>query len=124
MTKENAHLYLPFVQALAEGKEIEVFNSYGEWASIENLTFSAIPERYRIKTEKKFIPFTWEDREFLRGKWFLKKTDISTGKNVEYALTRIYFDEVYFGQSRYSYYDLMRYFTFLDGSPCGKEVEE
>lgn len=124
MTKENAHEYLPFVQALAEGKEIEVFDCSGKWASIENLNFNAIPERYRIKPEKKLVPFTWEDRDLLRGKWCIKHNDIVNGKTKEYAITCITDIEVYFGASKYSYSDFMRYFTFLDGSPCGKEVEE
>ena len=124
MTKENAHEYLPFVQALAEGKEIEVFNSDGEWASIVNLNFNATPERYRIKPEKKIVPFTWDDRELFRGKWVVKKVDLSIGKSKEYLITCITDNEVHFGASEYTYTEFMNYFTFLDGSPCGKEVEE
>lgn len=115
MTKENAHEYLPFVQALAEGKEIEVFNSDGEWASIENLIFNAIPERYRIKPEKKLVPFTWEDRELLMGKWIVNKLS-----HVCAMITSI----SPFSVNYMTYKELFEDYMFLDGSPCGKEVEE
>ena len=52
MNKENAHLYLPLIQALAEGKTIQ-FN-HGEgfgWVDRERVQFDFPPENYRIKPE-------------------------------------------------------------------------
>ncbi len=51
MNKNNAHLYLPLVQALADGKTIQ-FNQDedGDWVDINNLTqFNIRPECYRVK---------------------------------------------------------------------------
>lgn len=72
--------------------------------------------------EAKYIPFDLskeEDRDFLRGKW-VKKKDTEN----EYQLTL-------FAHKGYSWRALANtgqefydYFTFLDGTPVGKKVEE
>ena len=57
MNKENAHFYLPLVQALIDGKQIQykqecLNNSY--WVDYENdeeIGFNDDPEDYRIKPE-------------------------------------------------------------------------
>jgi len=54
MNKDNAHLYLPLVQALADGKVIQVsagFKSARVWSDLENVEFTESPGRYRIKPE-------------------------------------------------------------------------
>jgi len=60
MNKDNAHLYLPFVQALADGKTVQmadnVIDGEGEgwegWdSSVTNINFTEPPEYYRIKPE-------------------------------------------------------------------------
>jgi hypothetical protein len=49
MNKENAHLFLPLVQAFAEGKTIQYAGV--NWEDIEELVFSEYdkPKDYRIK---------------------------------------------------------------------------
>lgn len=52
MNKDNAHLYLPLIQALAEGKTIQVYIPYNKtWVDKDNLKFDASPDQYRIKPE-------------------------------------------------------------------------
>jgi hypothetical protein len=55
MNKENAHLYLPLVQALADGKTIQVKHN-GIWNDCVRVDFNAEPKYYRIKPE----PRTWK----------------------------------------------------------------
>lgn len=50
MNKDNAHLYLPFVQALADGKTLQVLEG-SEWVDLPSASFTNIPENYRIKPE-------------------------------------------------------------------------
>jgi hypothetical protein len=50
MNKQNAHQYLPLVQALSEGKTIQRSIS-DQWIDGENFDFSFPPESYRIKPE-------------------------------------------------------------------------
>ena len=53
MNKTNAHLYLPLVQALAEGKTIEKKLREDLWAPISEIEFLSGSENYRIKPEPK-----------------------------------------------------------------------
>jgi hypothetical protein len=49
MNKENAHLFLPLVQAFAEGKTIQYAGA--NWEDVEELVFSEYdkPKDFRIK---------------------------------------------------------------------------
>ena len=51
MNKDNAHLYLPLVQALAEGKKVEYKDVDGDWITPREISFYADPDRYRVKPE-------------------------------------------------------------------------
>lgn len=52
MNKNNAKNYLPFVQALAEGKTIQIKDSDGSWKDMKDgINFGLDPEDYRIKPE-------------------------------------------------------------------------
>lgn len=63
MTKENAHLYLPLVQALADGKTIEMRSSSRDnvWVEWETVGWGNPPNYYRIKPEPKTVPLGPED---------------------------------------------------------------
>jgi hypothetical protein len=52
MNKDNAHLYLPLVQALAEGKTIEHSCDGNYWEKLSStVDFLFDPEQYRIVQE-------------------------------------------------------------------------
>lgn len=52
MNKNNAAEFIYLVQALSEGKTIQVFHpSFKEWENVENPEFCYSPESYRIKPE-------------------------------------------------------------------------
>ncbi|PBC73084.1 hypothetical protein [Fibrobacter intestinalis] len=73
-----------------------------------------------IAKRKKLVSFTWEDREMLRGKWYRKK-----GKENEYTITLLNrFSDGTFGIDAIPAENFLTDCEFLDGSPCGKEVEE
>ena len=48
MNKENAHLYLPLVQALVDGNDVQWRNHDGEWFNSEP-DFTDFSDHYRIK---------------------------------------------------------------------------
>jgi hypothetical protein len=54
MNKDNAKDYLPLVQALADGKVIQIFDS-GKWHDIDNPSFIGPSVCHRIKPEPKEI---------------------------------------------------------------------
>ena len=100
------------MHAFADGKEIEVRNSKStgyylckdplwDWSSSD----------YRIKTTPEYIPFTFEDAEFLIGK-------IVKSKNEKWIEMLIYASENEISNISYGF--LLDCYTFLDGSPCGK----
>ena len=62
MTQQNAHLYLPLVQALADGKTIQTSNGY-HWHDEphQDFVFSMEPAGYRIKPEPVMVPLGPED---------------------------------------------------------------
>jgi hypothetical protein len=53
MNKKNAKDYLPFVQAMADGKTIQWKSDEGFWSDIDEIEFCMYddPECYRIKTK-------------------------------------------------------------------------
>jgi hypothetical protein len=51
MNKENAHEYLPLVQALADGKTLQYKHSSKGWTDCNELYFDVMLECYRIKPE-------------------------------------------------------------------------
>jgi hypothetical protein len=77
MNKENAHLYLPLVQALAEGKTIQ-YGSGSIWGEVKDPNFINPPQYYRVKPEPVMVPLELEDvppgsalRAIGNSKWFL-----------------------------------------------------
>lgn len=51
MNKENAHKYLPLVQALADGGTLQYRHSSKGWTDCNELHFDVMLECYRIKPE-------------------------------------------------------------------------
>ena len=123
--KELAEL----LTAFAEGKQLEWFNQ-SHWieipiaCSLKNLLVDynvGVP--FRIKPETKRVPLTMQDLV----------DRVKEGKTMWIALTDggicqqiTSFSWVYFTTNvgTYNYDQLADKFTFLDGTPCYKEVED
>lgn len=104
------------MQAYVDGKDIEIC-AYGtcDWLVIP-LNIQPLwnwgDYSYRVKKQPEYIPFTFEDAEFLIGKAVKSKATKSV-----YMI--IHCDKV--GTSLCGGYQrLLDDYTFLDGSPCGK----
>lgn len=104
------------MQAYADGKEIEACNSkstgyylciepHWDWSSWD----------YRIKPKApEYIPFTFEDAEFLIGRLVKCKTQDYTAMII--SCTQL-------GTNVDDWKPMLDDFTFIDGSPCGKLKE-
>lgn len=61
MNRDEAKIILPFVTALAEGRQIQTLDvNEGDWADIDEITvdyFLSHPLEYRIKPEPTYRPF-------------------------------------------------------------------
>jgi len=75
--------------------------------------------RYHIVPQKKLVPFDNSDAEYLKGKLVKKKNEDYVG-----IISCCTDDDVRInGTSRLAtYLYFLKQYTFLDGSPCGKEV--
>ena len=67
MTKKDAHLFLPLVQALVDGKTLQAKDITGEWSDLLNVTLAGEPQHYRIKPE----PRRW--KAWIDGAGFLHR---------------------------------------------------
>ena len=100
------------MQAFADGKEIECFSlTQMKWIKVCSPRWDWFNDDYRVKPEPEYIPFTFEDSEFLIGKLVKSKDKIWVEMIVWCKGTSTSVD---------NYKALLSDFTFLDGSPCGK----
>lgn len=133
MTKEDAKDFLPLLQALAEGKTLQVFCN-GEWQTATSLSFDHDVSEYRIKPGKVYVPF--DTVEELLSAWYQTHShcdDLSMpliwlkhkGYNKVSLLTDFLFEKNKVAIRPYTLtlLELFGTYTFLDGTPIGKLVE-
>lgn len=126
MTKEEAAKLLPIIQAFAEGRDIEYFDTGSSiWRkSIDPAFYKSV--NYRIKPEHKYRPF--KDAEECRNEmlkhypfgWVKEKCGIYTNVIIvnpdEASVTTGISDFHSFG-------DMLKDYTFTDGTPFGIKEE-
>nr|DAH32046.1 MAG TPA: hypothetical protein [Caudoviricetes sp.] len=140
MTREEVQVLLPIIQAFAEGKVIECrtkpsalsksWQDMNEWTEMEDITYWRNIE-YRIKPDSKakakYRPFAnveecWtEMKKHQPFGWVKDKKDgyyvlITAVDNGDYMSLS--------GNSGWSFYSLMKDYTFTDDTPFGIKVEE
>lgn len=106
---------IAIMQAYEDGKKIEICGKTEKvWHNAILPDWNWAVCDYRIKQEPEYVPFTFEDAEFLIGKPVKHKKD-SWVEIITYCNKN--------ETSSCMYEDLLRDYTFLDGSPCGKLKE-
>ena len=143
MTRERAKEMLPYIQALAEGKTIQIYDECVGWADCKDPSFCMRAEYYRIKpeedAEKEYRPF--KDTGELIANWHKKV--IEPLSNVEYneKTGYMFMPEIWvrekdseikqiitgFGEKVVKFSpdytitlaSLFNNYVFLDDSPCG-----
>lgn len=127
MTREEAKVLLPIIQAFAEGKTIEYCNN-GNWVEQENFGFMDNVWNYRIKSKSKYRPFKnaeecWQEMQ--------KHQPFGWVKNIEFEkyflideVTSIFSDaqihiSAYEGKNWNSFSTVFYNNTFADGTPFG-----
>lgn len=105
------------MQAYEDGKEIEYsYKDCPAWKRATTPTWNWSTTDFRVKPEPEYIPFAFEDAEFLIGKAVKSKQ-----KPLVLLIQVVYEKNVLMhGFDTISYYTLLQNFTFIDGSPCGK----
>lgn len=103
----------------------EYYNRHGEWV-VRAMPLSAWTGvdtyRRRITPTVTYVPFTWEDREQLRGRWIKSKHPGSA----EFLISKLYNSDKHgLMANDYSASSLLDEAIFFDtGKPVGKEVTQ
>ena len=111
MTREEAKEQLPIIQALAEGKTIEVLHPNGGWTESDKVYFNLPSNHYRIKEEPKYRPFKTKEEcwnEMLKHQPFGWLSD----KDGDYLLPAVIGDDS-------DFIFRFRVHKFADGAPFG-----
>lgn len=128
MTREEAKIFLPVIQAYSEGKPIEIVDSLGKWHELYAAAFNDNPKKYRIKPNPKYRPF--KDAEECCSE-MLKHQPIGFVKYQRDFFQIIHIDDksISYGSAcgvimRGKFDDILKCFTFADGTPFGVNVSE
>lgn len=108
------------MQAFKEGKEIESKINFGvEWHDTATPSWDFSTFEYRVKPEPeppKYVPFSFDDD--LVGK-------VVINGNIKAIILAQKVDFVRVDAMAWTdYIGLLKNYTFLDGSPCGKIIEK
>ena len=123
MTREEAKVLLPIIQAYAEGKAIQQTDGY-DWYDLDNPDFMANGSSYRIKPEPKYRPFAnaeecWKEMQKHHPfGWVKEKHSDRYSLITEVNRLSIKVKEGCL------FTDSVKYYTFVDGTPFGVKVEE
>ena len=128
MNRKEAKELMPIIQAFAEGKTIQYYDSLidiADWEDCENPNFENLTYKFRIKPETTYRPFKDAEEcwlEMLKHKPFgwVKSTlfkDFALVKRV----TTLY---VEINREIIDYKDALDKFTFADDTNFGVKVEE
>ena len=127
MNRKEAKELMPIIQAFAEGKTIQYYDSLidiADWEDCENPNFENLTYKFRIKPETTYRPFKDAEecwKEMLKHKPFgwVKSTlfkDFALVKRVTTLYVEINRDII-------DYKDALDKFTFADDTNFGVKVE-
>lgn len=111
MTRDEAKAILPIIEAYSKGKTIQIWDE-SKWVDLDEATFSASPDKYRIKPEPKYRPFKnqeecWQEMQ----------------KHQPFGWTKLIGETVYSlivdVDNEIIYSDAFKECTFADGTPFG-----
>ena len=133
MTREEAKVLLPIIQAYAEGKNIQYNSVTSGWCDItesEGLPMGFLEEKpsyFRIKKKFTYRPFAnaeecWKEMEKHQPfGWVKHKKDGSRS-----LITSVigYERKVHFNEDGWYFDRIMEHYTFADDAPFGVKVVE
>lgn len=137
MDRNQAKEFYPILQAYAEGKVIECRTKPStiegtdvpnDWTEMKEIEYWNNIE-YRIKQEPKYRPFKdaeecWNEMQKHQPFGWIKCKDNSIPGKFMY-ITNVRNNEVVISSALdISYSELIKYYTFTDGTPLGVKIEQ
>lgn len=125
MNREKAKSFLPLIQALAEGKTIQMLDENNNWTDSLSINVEYdSPEVYRIKPEPKCRPFNnarecWEEMQKHQPFGWVKCKDGSTTNKFMYICDISDKDATFNNCIEFTYDDFLEDYVFADGTPFG-----
>lgn len=122
MDRKQAKEMLPIIQALAEGKHIQLKDKIGNWMDIDFINLELCnPNIYRIKPNHKYRPFKdaeecWQEMQKHQPFGWIKY------KENKYLITEVSSICITVGKNYY-FKEANEVFTFIDGTPFGVKYE-
>lgn len=130
MNRDEAKIILPFVTALAEGRQVQTLDfNEGDWTDIDVITvdyFLSHPLEYRIKPESKYRPFKnaeecWEEMQKHKPfGWIKHKND---PVNTHIGVAEVRSGGLYLSGPRsgvlFNFKEAFDALTFADNTPFG-----
>ena len=128
MNRKEAKELMPIIQAFAEGKTIQYYDSLidiADWEDCENPNFENLTYKFRIKPEPTYRSFAnaeecWKEMQKHQPFGWVKSTLFKDFDLVQ-RVTTLY---VEINREIIDYKDALDKFTFADGLPFGVKVEE
>lgn len=130
MNRKEAAELSPFIKAFGEGKDIEMRskNPHAQlngWAKMDEFIFGNF--EYRIKPEAKYRPFKnaeecWQEMQKHQPFGWVKDNETQSFFVCK-AFGNILFS-IGIEDKPYNYNEVLRYYTFADGTPFGVKVGE
>ena len=130
MNRKEAKELMPIIQAFAEGKTIQYYDSLidiADWEDCENPDFENLTYKFRIKPETTYRPFKdaeecWQEMQKHQPFGWVKLKDTESGY---YMLKGIASQVVIgFNETPFSYKRVFEDYTFADELTFGIKVEE
>ena len=130
MNRKEAKELMPIIQAFAEGKTIQYYDTLidiDDWEDCENPDFENLTYKFRIKPETTYRPFAnaeecWQEMQKHQPFGWVKDNETQSFFVCK-AFGNILFS-IGIEDKPYNYNEVLRYYTFADGTPFGIKVEE
>ena len=128
MNRKEAKELMPIIQAFAEGKTIQYYDSLidiDDWQDCENPNFENLTYKFRIKPEPTYRPFKdaeecWQEMKKHQPFGWVKSTLFKDFDLVQ-RVTTLY---VEINRDIIDYKDALEKFTFADDTNFGVKVEK
>lgn len=133
MTKEDIKKFMPLMQAMLEGKTIQCYHKLSkEWVDIDDISIGNDISLYRIKPESEYRPFKnaeecWTEMQKHQPFGWVCRNSSGHYHHINNLFTStISFQETEIAESgnfECSLSDLLKSYTFADGTPFGIKME-